>query len=341
MRSDEYPAVSPFGRLRPPWQPALVLAGAYLVVAGGYVIGSSRFAGTHTRSVEELARIEILKGLAFIGATSVALFLFNWYQLRRRQRQEEQLRRMERALQHADRSILAGTFARTVAHDINNGLAAATLALSELEQAPASESTRTLVREAQEAISRIAEWNRRYFDLGSARPLGELRSFDLAASLRTASTLAGRHRVLRAGQFTVDLPAYAPFRGIESILQRAVLNLLLNAAEAAGPTPRVRLTLEGLDDGRYVIVVEDDGPGVPRELRETILEPFYTTKPEGTGLGLASVVAAAQLHRGRVELGDSLLGGASFRLEIGPPTPMDGAEPQVGTAAGLGHPVAG
>lgn len=302
-----------------------MLAASYLLLAAAYIVLSSRFGGAHARSVEELARFEMLKGLSFVGVTALALFGLSWYQLDRRHRKEEQLRRMEQALHHADRSVLAGTFASAVAHDINNGLGAATLALSELEEVPASESTRALVREAQEAISRIAEWNRRFFDLGNARPLGEVSSFDLAASLRTAATLAGRHRALRGGTFAVELPAHAAFRGVESILQRAVLNLLLNAAEAAGPDPEVRLTLEGLDDNGYVIRVEDSGPGIAPELRPMILEPFFTTKPAGTGLGLASVLAAARLHRGVVEIGDSTLGGANLQLVVNPIAPGAGA----------------
>lgn len=332
-----FPESLPLPHVRPPWRSAAVLAGVYLIAAGIYIVASSRAAGSHTRSVEEFERVEILKGLTFVAVTAFALFLLNAYQLSRRQLQEDHLRRLEQALHHADRSIMAGTFASTVAHDINNGLAAATLALSELEEAPGSESARTLVRDAQEAINRIAEWNRRFFELGSARPLGERRSFDLAASLHAATTLAGRHRALRDGEFSVDLPAYAPFHGIESILQRAVLNLLLNAAEASGAAPRIRLALEGLDDHRYLIVVEDSGPGVRPELRDAILEPFFTTKPEGTGLGLASVLAAAQLHDGRVEIGDSSFGGARFRLEVGPVRSSAGTGREVSAPVTLGR----
>jgi signal transduction histidine kinase len=108
----------------------------------------------------------------------------------------------------------------------------------------------------------------------------------------------------------------APFRGTETIVQRAVLNLLLNAGEAAGPDQQVRLELRGVDAGSRRITVDDSGPGIPEELQARILEPFYTTKADGTGLGLASVVSCANLHDGTVEIGDSSLGGARFILTI-------------------------
>ncbi|MHB1297607.1 MAG: ATP-binding protein [Gemmatimonadaceae bacterium] len=299
---------------RPPWVDATMMAGSYLMVAAAYILASSDMASTHTRTVEDLRRVEILKGLAFVAVTALALFAVNLIQLQRLRRRDERLRRMDRALHNAERSVLAGTFASTVAHDINNGLMVATLALDELHASVGQPSLKRLVADARTAIARIGDWNRRVFDLGGSRLLGEVRDFDLAQSIRTSCTLAGRHRSMRAVTLELEIPSATPFRGTEAIVQRAVLNLLLNAAEAAGPLPKLRLSMQRLEDGGYQIAVDDSGPGVPKVLRARILEPFFTTKEDGTGLGLASVVACANLHDGTVQIHDSPLGGARFTL---------------------------
>jgi signal transduction histidine kinase len=302
---------------RPPWAEAAKLAGAYLVISAAYVLASSWYAQRLAGSAAQLARFEMIKGVAFIMLTASALGVFNYVQLVRFRRRDADLRRMDRALHQAERSVLAGTFATTVAHDINNGLTSAAMALEELHEAVRDDpALAPLTNEARAAVARITDWNRRFFDLGGDKLLGEVKPFDLAQSLKGIGAMAGRHRSLRAVNLTLALPAAAPFRGSEPMLQRAVLNLLLNAAEAAGAGAEVSLALDHVEFGRYRIAVDDSGPGVPVAMRKKILEPFYTSKESGTGLGLASVLACANLHRGAVAIEDSALGGARFTLTL-------------------------
>lgn len=307
---------------RPHWMSAAAMAVGYLIVAGAWVWISSAFAGAQSADVDQLRRIELIKGIGFIVMTAVALFAINLTQLRELRARDDRLRHMDRALHNAERRVLAGTFASTVAHDINNGLMATTLPLSELQDRLADQpNLRVLADEAQSALTRIGEWNRRFFDIGGTQLLGGVSDFDLAESVRTAYRMASRHRLLRSTATEVEIPAHAPFRGTESLVQRAVLNLLLNAADAAGPRgARCRLAIQCAGDGGYRVDVDDNGPGVPVERRATILEPFFTTKPDGTGLGLASVVACAALHTGKVEITDSPLGGARFTLVLRAPS---------------------
>lgn len=303
---------------RPTWLSAAVLAGGYLLVAGTWVVFSSRIAAGRATTPQQLQRIETIKGVGFIVVTAALLWLLNYLQLSRQRRRDAEFRRMDRAMHNAERGTLVGTFASTIAHDINNGLSVAAFALEELHAETADGSPqRTHVDEARAAVMRVAEWNRRFFDLGGQRLLGELKPFDLAKTLRASADMVQRHRSVRGVRFEHELPETAPFRGSEAMLQRAVLNLLLNAAEAAGHGGQVRLSIERVEHGRYRIAVEDSGPGVPDELRERILEPFFTSKADGTGLGLASVMAAANLHHGVVAIDRSLrLGGARFLLTL-------------------------
>ncbi|MFU8831448.1 MAG: ATP-binding protein [Wenzhouxiangella sp.] len=102
--------------------------------------------------------------------------------------------------------------------------------------------------------------------------------------------------------------------GHEIRLEHAVLNLVRNAIQAAANRVRVSAWR---DNSEIVITVEDDGPGVPEALQESIFEPFHTSRQDGqgTGLGLAIVRAVADEHGARIEVDRSAgLGGGCFRM---------------------------
>jgi signal transduction histidine kinase len=90
--------------------------------------------------------------------------------------------------------------------------------------------------------------------------------------------------------------------GRRDALRAALVNLVLNAVDAAGRGGTVRLLAEGVS-GRVELVVEDTGPGPPESIRDTLHEPFVTGKPEGIGLGLAVAKAVAEEHGGRLDWG--------------------------------------
>lgn len=299
-----------------PLRTALFIAVGYVACAGAYILVSSTLASERSGTVEELRRIEILKGIAFVIGSGALLFAMNAAALVRVRRNEERARRMERALSNADRSVLAGTFARTIAHDINNGLAVARLNIELVQQAVCRhDEASQLAREACDALVRVEQWNRRFFELGGRSLLDEATPLDLAATVRGAAHLAGQHVSARCATIDVNAPATAPYLGIEALLERALLNLLLNALEATGDGAHIVCTLAPAADG-WTITVEDNGPGVPAAVREHVLEPFFTTKPTGTGLGLASVVACARFHGGSVTVTESRWNGAAFILAL-------------------------
>lgn len=94
-----------------------------------------------------------------------------------------------------------------------------------------------------------------------------------------------------------NLPTGLTITGRQESLRAAIVNLALNAIDAAGRGGTVRL-VGATDDGRVVLAVEDTGPGPPPEIRESLHEPFVTGKPEGIGLGLAVAKAVAEEHGG-------------------------------------------
>jgi two-component system sensor histidine kinase HydH len=121
--------------------------------------------------------------------------------------------------------------------------------------------------------------------------------------------LASTHTKVKYCSIESDLPEKCVAAADESLLHRALLNLILNAAEANGGRGRILVKLSG-DTETIRVEVHDDGPGIPVAERDRILEPFYTTKRDGTGLGLLSVRYCCEIHGGTFDYGTSHLGGA-------------------------------
>jgi two-component system nitrogen regulation sensor histidine kinase NtrY len=114
-------------------------------------------------------------------------------------------------------------------------------------------------------------------------------------------------------------PVYATCDGRQ--MGQVVTNLVQNAAESMDRRkggedgPRVILRLQE-EDGRAVVEVEDNGPGLPVEGRDKLIEPYVTTRKKGTGLGLAIVRKILEDHGGSLILGDAEGGGALIRAEF-------------------------
>ena len=110
-------------------------------------------------------------------------------------------------------------------------------------------------------------------------------------------------------------PDPLPIHGDPELLRRALLNLLLNAAQANGGG-EIRVTVKPVGTDWCEISVADDGPGIPAELRKKVLQPFFTTRTSGTGLGLPLVQKTAISHGGRVDLDHPGEGGTVVRLRL-------------------------
>lgn len=119
----------------------------------------------------------------------------------------------------------------------------------------------------------------------------------------------------------IVLHVNAPAAGLvvevdENLLDQAVINILRNAAEAAAgnPVPQVWLNAGLSERSRPVIEVADNGPGIEAGMEEKIFLPFFTTKLDGSGIGLTLARQVMILHRGAISVSSSETGGARFRL---------------------------
>ena len=101
------------------------------------------------------------------------------------------------------------------------------------------------------------------------------------------------------------------------LLEEVLINLVQNAAEACDRHGKVRLSCGRSSRNLTFIEVEDNGPGIPSQRRNELFKLFHTTKPEGTGLGLAFCRKVIEAHGGTLALVDGNIDGACFRIELG------------------------
>jgi signal transduction histidine kinase len=143
-----------------------------------------------------------------------------------------------------------------------------------------------------------------------------------------------RYQILKAGITLEKSLAFGlpPILGVSNQLEMALINLIVNAAQALdGRETRVLRLATEEGDGVVRIRVSDTGPGVPASLQANIFEPFVTTKSEGhgTGLGLSTVLMVVERHGGRIDMETAPEKGTTFTVTL-PSNPMPPAAPPPG-----------
>ncbi|MET0554341.1 MAG: sensor histidine kinase, partial [Vicinamibacteria bacterium] len=219
--------------------------------------------------------------------------------------------RAERRSRENERLAALGGMAGGLLHELGNPLAALTMYLDLLRPlAPAGEGSDLLDRARREdqRVQEFLEDFRVFAGLGRLR----VEEVDLAALVEAAAEPLAwppeiERRVEGAGIAAVD----------PRLLAHAVRNLLRNAAEAMPAGGRVRVGI-AVDEAEARLSVADDGPGLDAAALDRALDPFHTTKPHGTGLGLLIARRVAELHGGALEAESRPGAGARFTLRWRP-----------------------
>ncbi|MBM4319428.1 MAG: hypothetical protein FJ125_05565, partial [Deltaproteobacteria bacterium] len=241
-----------------------------------------------------------------------------------RQHQEE-LERTYRELAARERLACIGQMTAAVAHELRNPLgillsSAQVVANPQRSPAQRAEAASFILDEVRRLDRTLAG----FLEFARPRP-PRLESLELPPLVRRALQTAAQHEQAKGVAFELILPEAGELPHVEADpdrLLQALLNLLLNACQAVGSAGgRVWLRLsvgrgEAGAPGFVAITVEDDGPGIPEELAGKVGEPFFTTRAEGMGLGLAIVRQTAQAHGGVLEIGRAAAGGAAVRLRL-------------------------
>jgi two-component system NtrC family sensor kinase len=225
-------------------------------------------------------------------------------------------KRFQQQMQRADRLAAVGEMAAGIAHEVNNALAVIFGQTEDAAERP-NEELRPALQKVDNQGRRIAEIVKGV--LGFARPHEpERQPIDLVSVTRQTLDLIS-HDIDRQGvrletSFDGDLPSVM---ADPQQLQQVLLNLLGNALQAMGSTedPSLRVEVCGIDD-RLAIRVRDTGPGISPDVVARIFDPFFSTKDDGSGLGLSVSYAIAQAHGGELQVESRLGAGATFTLVL-------------------------
>jgi PAS domain S-box-containing protein len=247
-----------------------------------------------------------------------------------RKRAEADLRESERryreaqmALAHANRVTTMGQMTASIAHEVNQPIAAAVInAHAALRWLGGHPPDLEEVRQSLNAI--IKDGNRASDVIGRIRALVKKESprndqLDINEAILEVTEVT-RSELLRSDvSLRTELAKGLPLiRGDRIQLQQVVLNLIMNAVEAMNDASKGArdLLISTAEDNGVLVAVRDSGPGLNPESLERLFDPFHTTKPGGMGIGLSICRSIVEAHGGRIWATANVPQGASFHFSI-------------------------
>ena len=213
-----------------------------------------------------------------------------------RKRAEAAREQMERQLRDQAGLASIGEMAAVLVHEVKNPLAAVRGAIQVIGGRVSAGDARIVA----EVIARIDALNDHMSELLLFARQPQLRTgpVEVGSMLKEVVTLLRHDPAVRDVRIDVAGTA-SPIVADLSLLSGTFLNLLLNAAQATGGCGVIEVSV-AQQDGFCVIEIADDGPGIPPHVREKVFRPFFSTKPGGTGLGLANARRVVEEHGGSI-----------------------------------------
>jgi PAS domain S-box-containing protein len=221
-------------------------------------------------------------------------------------------------LQVSERLAALGRITAGVAHEVKNPLNSMRLWLENLKESLPEDSepgAQQAVQVLDKEIDRLDAVVKRFLDF--TRPMDvRLEATHLAELLREVLEIA-QPQLQKAGvQLAQLLPIDVPHVYVDrALLKQAILNLVLNAQEAMPQGGKLTLVLSRRGE-MAEITVGDTGKGIAPENQQKIFQLFYTTRPGGSGIGLASAFRIVQLHNGSIDFTSEVGRGTTFRIEL-------------------------
>ncbi len=263
----------------------------------------------------QLSRYKLSTGLALGGIALAGTLALNLGRTLKRQRREQE--RLRDELRRSEHLAALGKLLAGVAHEVRNPLAGIRSTVQLWERMPETTHNPASRAAVVHAVDRLNEIVTRllYFSRADG---SERQPVDINQVLRGTLELLQAQAAAQTVTVECDLEQGLPsVPGSASALRQVFLNLATNALQAM-PTggwlrcstsfPRAADTVE--------IVVEDTGEGIAPDDQRRVFEPFFTTRPEGTGLGLALCREIVVQHGGQIELASSNATGTTFRVQL-------------------------
>lgn len=229
---------------------------------------------------------------------------------------------LEHLLNVQDKMASLGRVAAGMAHEIRNPLSGINIYLNTLKKLyhkkGSEDKVKQILGQIQSASHKIESVIRRVMDF--AKP-GEpkLVTMDLNRPIGEAINLSAvtlrKSGVVLEKALAENLP---PCQADPNLIEEMVLNLLNNAAEAMKAMAEgKKIVVSSFAEGDYIVLtVSDSGPGIAPDIRHKVFDPYFTTKSDGTGIGLSISHRIVTDHGGSLTIADSELGGAEFRVKI-------------------------
>jgi len=228
-----------------------------------------------------------------------------------------EMRNLQDMLNQQKQLSAMGEMVASMAHQVRTPLATAILYASQMSNPVLDHEKRQ--RFSQKILERLQYLERQVNDMLIFAKDGRLvmETFSLAELLNHLKEAVKDY----TGNGGIDLQIVNEVQddamlGNENALRGALLNLLNNAVDAVGQVGRIQISVDQLDGCNLRVVIQDDGPGIDKELCQRIFEPFFTTKSHGIGLGLAVVDSVVKAHGGHVQVKSVLGQGTVFSLTL-------------------------
>ena len=246
---------------------------------------------------------------------------------------------IERLHTRAERLEAVAEMSASLAHEIKNPLASIRSAAELLAKVPgADDDTRTLTKLVQRESDRLSRLLSEFLDFARTG-VTSVRRIDLIDVAHHAAALVSAHPDKPENVTIRELFPSTPLVvvGDDDLLHRAIFNLLLNAVQASPPGGEVRLEAAELAShqlpaqaehfvrGGIMLQISDQGGGITESMKDRMFEPFVTTKPGGSGLGLSIVHRAVEAHHGFILVGTAGPGGGTKFTVILPKLGRDGS----------------
>jgi signal transduction histidine kinase len=203
-----------------------------------------------------------------------------------------------------------------VAHEIKNPLNAIAVHLEVLRSRLANEGLAELpeIETIGREINRLDRVVKTFLDF--TRPV-ELRmsEVEIAGLLREILALVEPSAARQNIRLVLEAPEPLFVEGDRDLLKQAILNVVVNAVEAMKEGGRIRVAAHRSGE-ECVVEVEDQGPGIPEEIRDRIFQLYFSTKGKGSGIGLAVTFRVVQLHNGTIDFTTEVGRGTTFRLRF-------------------------
>lgn len=310
--------------VRSVWIIATLLAGMFFVVFLAFRF--TRPINALVNGATQVAQGNLNVTLPAAGTDEMGRLARTFNEMVERLRENQQL---QQRLDEAEKLSLLGRFAATIAHEVRNSLNFINLSIDQIRAkylgaarvaAPgAHEIERNLVR-VKDEVARLNQLVSEFLAAGRQSP-PQLAACDVPAVLEEALAMVEKQADVQDIRINLDLPTPLPaIQADAGQLKTCFLNILTNALQAMPEGGRIEVS-GGLvpSDGagpRLQLRFADSGPGIPRENRERIFAPYFSTKATGFGMGLAITRKIVEDHGGRIVASEGQPAGTVMILEL-------------------------